>query len=448
MNREKIGREKLDPNDPYGYLMVHFVEDSRGYAEKIYLDISKGDNPQIWEPLNARKPILASNLGTTGSRDPFLTYNPETKTYYIISTDLRVFGGDHAGWEAWSENYSTKMNVWESGDLITWSDVRQFDVAFNSEGVKHANLGMMWAPEATWVPDYYGEGKGAFVVYWSSKVYTDQDQTQCEGSDIMWGVTTNFTQETYRFGGKMLDGGLGGWIDTTILQDKEKTYHITKSHAEQIIMEVTTDKEWWKHGETTWTRVQSNIGQSRFGEVEGPAAFRDHSQKNRWYLLVDDLPTPGYQPMISTNLSKGWDYLDTSDYFLTPYTKHGGVISLTRKQYEAIRNADAVSSVTEDPGSVEVMEGSTEESLLAELPQTARVNLAYHYGTADLPVVWNTASIQLDRAGDYDVTGIVQSIGANKDQWIGKDASTNYLAEDKTLYSSNAMIVKINIIVE
>ena len=94
------------------------------------------------------------------------------------------------------------------------------------------------------------------------------------------------------------------------------------------------------------------------------------------------------------------------------------------------------------------MEGSTEESLLAELPQTARVNLAYHYGTADLPVVWNTASIQLDRAGDYDVTGIVQSIGANKDQWIGKDASTNYLAEDKTLYSSNAMIVKINIIVE
>ena len=32
-------KAQVGPDDPYGYLRVHFVEDSAGYAEKIYLDI-------------------------------------------------------------------------------------------------------------------------------------------------------------------------------------------------------------------------------------------------------------------------------------------------------------------------------------------------------------------------------------------------------------------------
>ena len=79
--------------DPYGYVLVLFIEDAQGYAEKIYLDISRGNNPEQWDPLNGGKPILASALGTTGARDPYITRNPETGKYYIIATDLRVFGG-------------------------------------------------------------------------------------------------------------------------------------------------------------------------------------------------------------------------------------------------------------------------------------------------------------------------------------------------------------------
>lgn len=433
------------PTDQYGYLMVHFVEDSQGYAEKIYLDISRGDNPEQWDPLNGRKPILTSNLGTTGVRDPFITYNPETQTYYIIATDLRVFGGDNAGWGEWQHNYSTKMNVWESKDLITWSDVRQFDVVRNMDGEKLANLGMMWAPETTWVEDYYGEGKGAFVVYWTSHRYADEAQTQSLGADIMWGVTTDFTQETWEFGGMFLEGGNAGWIDTNIIRDGEKTYHITKSNAEEIIMEVTTAKDWWNYETTEWTRVQSHIGQSRFGAVEGPASFKDHSQENRWYLFVDDLPTPGYQPMISTDLSKGFEYLDSPDYFLTTHTKHGGVISLTKAQYDAIRNADAVSAVQEDLGVAEVEEGTDEAGMKEVLPKTAEVNLAYNMGTSNLPVVWDTTGVDTEKAGTYDIIGTVQSISANKDQWVGKDGSTSYLAEDKELYSSAPIQVTMKV---
>ncbi len=433
-------KAQVGPDDPYGYLMVHFVEDSNGYAEKMYLDISRGDNPEQWDPLNGRNPILASNLGTTGSRDPYLTYNPETETYYIIATDLRVFGGDNLQWGAWSNNYSTKMNVWESKDLITWSDVRQFDVALEN-GVKQENMGMMWAPEATWIPDYYGD-HGAFVVYWTSQVYLDEAQTRTDGGqDIMWGVTTDFTQDTWDFGGKMLEGGQSGWIDTNILQANGKTYHITKSNSEEIIMESTTAKDWWNYDTTVWKRVQSNIGQSRYGAVEGPATFTDHSQPNRWYLFVDDLPTPGYQPMISTDLDKGWEYLNASDYFLTSYTKHGGVISLTKSQYDALRAADATSAVESDLGTAEIEAGSTEEALTEVLPRTAEVNLAYDRGTSELPVVWDLSSVDLSTPDTYEVTGVVQSISANKDAWVGKDGSTAYDAEDKVLYSSRAIEV-------
>ena len=439
-------KAQVGPDDPYGYLMVHFVEDSAGYAEKIYLDISRGDNPEQWDPLNGREPILASNLGTTGSRDPYITYNPETETYYIIATDLRVFNANDPGWNngnwgAWSSQGSTKMNVWESKDLINWSDVRQFDVACDTEGNLEAYLGMMWAPEATWVDDYYGEGQGAFIVYWSSNVYNDANHSSFDGGDIMWGVTTDFTQDTWQFGGKMLDGGSTGWIDTNILQNGDKTYHITKSNSEEIIMEVTTAKDWWNYDTTEWTRVQSNIGQSRFGAVEGPASFKDHSQENRWYLFVDDLPTPGYQPMVSTNLDEGWDYLDASDYFLTSYTKHGGVISLTKAQYDAIRNADATSVVNEDLGSVEIEAGSTADELEAQMPQTAEVNLAYDMGTSELPVVWDLSSVNLNQADTYEVTGVVQSISANTDAWVGDGGSTLHTAANKELYSSGAIEV-------
>ena len=324
--------------------------------------------------------------------------------------------------------------------LLHGSDVRQFDVALEN-GVKQENMGMMWAPEATWIPDYYGD-HGAFVVYWTSQVYLDEAQTRTDGGqDIMWGVTTDFTQDTWDFGGKMLEGGQSGWIDTNILQANGKTYHITKSNSEEIIMESTTAKDWWNYDTTVWKRVQSNIGQSRYGAVEGPATFTDHSQPNRWYLFVDDLPTPGYQPMISTDLDKGWEYLNASDYFLTSYTKHGGVISLTKSQYDALRAADATSAVESDLGTAEIEAGSTEEALTEVLPRTAEVNLAYDRGTSELPVVWDLSSVDLSTPDTYEVTGVVQSISANKDAWVGKDGSTAYDAEDKVLYSSRAIEV-------
>ncbi|WP_158685444.1 family 43 glycosylhydrolase [Microbacterium halophytorum] len=446
----------VDAETPFGYLMVHFIEDSDGYAEKIYLDVSRGDDPEQWDPLNGGEPILASDLGTTGVRDPYLTYSPESDTYYIIATDLRVFGGDGRDggacteWCHWASQGSTKLNVWESKDLVTWSDLRQIDVATTADNATHAELGMAWAPEATWVDDYDGEGEGAFVVYWSSNVYDDPEHTGDTYSRVLWGATTDFTQETYEYGGTLVDQGANA-IDTTIIQDEGTTYRITKDNGlgKGIYMEATDAGDWWAD-ETSWSMIQTEIGASwaggNAGGVEGPAIFKRHDD-DHWYLYVDVIPSIGYRPMETSDLDAGWTELHSDDFFMTPSTKHGGVISLTKGQYDRIRGADAVAVPDAELGSFEVASGADGETVRGALPATADVTLAYSFRDGELPVDWDVSTVNTATSGTYDVTGTVRSIGANLNDWVGDGGSTEWDAEGKELFSSTALTVTAEVVV-
>ncbi|MDY0908613.1 LamG-like jellyroll fold domain-containing protein [Microbacterium sp. CFBP9034] len=446
---------EVGADDAFGYAMVHFIEDSAGYAEKIYLDVSRGDNPEQWDPLNGGKPILASDLGTTGIRDPYLTYNPETETYYIIATDLRVFGGDRGvsgcmDWCHWSSKGSTKLNVWESKDLVEWSDLRQFDVAL-SDGAKAAELGMAWAPEATWVDDYYPDGSGAFVVYWSSNVYPDASHTGSSYSRVLWGATADFTQESYEYGGVFIDAG-GNTIDTTIIQNEGTTYRITKdnSSGKGIYMESTTAEKWWNPA-TAWTQLQMQIGAmwsgGNAGGVEGPAVFQRHGEE-KWYLYVDVIPSTGYRPMQTTDLDAGWSQLVSSSFSMAPSTKHGGIVSLTKEGYDTLREADAAAPVVADLGSVEVEDGATDTDVRAALPATAEIELAYGRGVASQPVEWELSDVDTDAPGTYEVTGTVRTIGANLNQWVGTGGSTAWNAPGKDLFSSTAVTVTADVVVD
>lgn len=442
-------------DDDYGYLLVHFIEDSAGYAEKIYLDVSRGDNPEQWDPLNGGKPILASQLGTTGIRDPYLTYNPETQTYYLIATDLRVFGGDGGSgsctsWCYWTKSASTKLLVWESTDLVDWGEPRTFDVSLDANGTEVAELGMAWAPEATWVDDYYPDGRGAFVMYWASNVYDNPEHTGSSYNRVLWGATTDFTQATYAYGGPFVDPGANA-IDTTMIQDGGTTYRITKDNGlgKGIYMESTTAARWWEAG-TAWTQVQTKIGSAwaggNAGGVEGPAVFKSHSDE-RWYLYVDVIPSTGYRPMTTTDLDAGWTQLNDPSFFMAPSTKHGGVISLTKAQYDTVRSADARSAVTGDLGVVELAAGSGPADLADALPATADVTLAYDRGTAARSITWNTAGVDLATPGGYPVTGTVSTYSANLDTWVGAGGSTAWNAPDRQLFSSAAVTVTATVVV-
>jgi hypothetical protein len=204
-------------------------------------------------------------------------------------------------------------------------------------------------------------------------------------------------------------------------------------------MESTTAKQWWLPS-TAWTQLQDRIGAvwagGNAGGVEGPAVFKDHDA-DRWYLYVDVIPATGYRPMVTTDLDAGWTQLTDPGFSLASSTKHGGIVSLTAGQYAEVRAADAATAVRSDLGEV----GS-----VAALPARADVVLAYNRGTASQPVAWDTSSVGT-APGRYPVTGVVRTIGANDNQWVGAGGSTAYNAPNRVLSSSTAVRVTATVVV-
>ena len=350
MLSDKVHKD-VEGTDPYGYLMVHFIEDPQGYAERLYFDLSRGDDPLSWDPLYGGRPLLTSHLGTTGLRDPYMVRDPRNGLVYVMATDLRVFGGDQSqgsGWDHWSRHGSTKLMIWSTDDLVHWSGPWPLDVSLHQDGSR-GPLGMAWAPECLWVPDYEGPGQGAFVLYWSSRLFDQADPDHADPSAydrVLWGATTDFTQEHFRYGGVLIDTGRNA-IDTTMVQRPLpggglRTYRATKDNGfgRGIWLDSTDDPRWWLP-QARWTTIQERIGAAWCADgnpsgVEGPALYADHA-RNRWYLLVDVIPSVGYRPMVSDDPDAGFDYAREQDFHLRPHTKHGGVLSLTRQEYERLR---------------------------------------------------------------------------------------------------------------
>ena len=446
-------RHAPEESEPYGYAMVHFVEDAQGYKEKIFLDISHGDDPERWDRLNGGEPVLVSPTGTTGVRDPFIARDPETGAFYILATDLRVFGADNAGWGAWTTDYSTRLLVWESRDLIHYRPLRTLDTALLPDGSRPerfadvvdgraiSGLNMAWAPEATWVQDFldregHGHG-GAFVVYWSANPTIAGDRH----NRVMWGWTTDFTQKTFHLGGVFVDSG--DTIDTTLIRANGRTYRISKdnsAHRQGIFMQTTARPDWWRARD--WRTVQTRIGwpdwTSDPGGVEGPAVFADHTPgSSRWLLLVDRIPSAGYAPMVSTDLDAAtpWTALADGRFSLAPHTKHGGIVSLIRAEYRALRLADAPVSDPRNRGlvapGISVHAGTSAADLLAALPATQRVALASGGSddageipnSVDRLISWDLSTVDASRPGRYPITGTVDTLGANANQWLWRDSS-------------------------
>lgn len=529
---------EVKADDAYGYAMVHFIENSKGYAEKIYLDISQGDNPQRWDTLNGGEPILVSNESTTGVRDPFIAKNPETGKFYILATDLRVFGSDNAGWSTWSTGYSTKLHVWESDDLVHFSKMKTLETATEDAYTPLKNvtktqtlkdtvnngtiseIGMAWAPEATWVPNFYDlndDGKlngsdkgnpknrqgGAFVMYWSTSAkYSGQSASGPDKkvTHVLWAATKDFSNDSYMFGGVLVPNSkyrTGNTIDTTLLQNevdgKLRTYRTSGSGT--IFTEYTDRADWWRVADDQqnitdpaqgWVLRQNNVGHSLGSAQEGANGFKVNGE-NKWMMFVDNYGSVnsgaryGYNPLIATDLDSEnpWKVMDTSNFFLTANTKHGGVVSLTKAQYDAIRVADAKASDNSGlkADDVKVDRGAKADDITAQLPKTQKVTLANGQGAASRKVTWDVSSVDTAKSGEYTVTGTVDTIGANDNHWKwindsgetktdmdelqntttgannnwkqsgGMDVTTADSATKRPLYSSTAVTVTAKVVV-
>lgn len=124
----------LDTDYDAGYLWT-FFEASGGY-EKIFLGYSK--DGLTWEKLNKdengkAQPILVNDASESdlGVRDPHIIRSKDGDKYWILGTDLHAEGGGSGG-SGWNQlSASQNLVVWESTDLVNWSEPKLVYAGFD-----------------------------------------------------------------------------------------------------------------------------------------------------------------------------------------------------------------------------------------------------------------------------------------------------------------------------
>lgn len=299
-----------------GYLFVTFRGEGTPMTEQIYFMLS--NNGRDWKALNEAEPILVSTLGEKGMRDPYIIRSPDNKKFYLIATDLSIhLNGD---WGRAQTAASKSIVVWESEDLVNWSEPRLCKVAPD-------NAGCTWAPEAVW-----DEQEKEYMVFWASKTSDDGFAKQ-----RIWAARTKDFKE---FGKPFIYIEKPTTvIDTTIIREGDTYYRFTKDERDKAI---TMEKS--KSLMSGWVEV-NDFSLSTLRGYEGPTCFMIQPPKNnklaKWCLLLDQYSTgAGYQSYETDDLSSGeFDEGDKMDFPFHP-VRHGTVLALTKDEYNRLKKAD------------------------------------------------------------------------------------------------------------
>jgi hypothetical protein len=321
-------RAAVPAQDYEGYAFAYFTGNSLA-GENIFMAASDGNNALKWNELNAGRPVLTSDEGTKGLRDPFLIRSPEGDTFYLIATDLSI--GSGTSWGDSVRQGSHYLEVWESHDLVTWSDQRHIEVAPD-------NAGNTWAPEA-----YYDDTIGAYVVFWASSLYgaDDPDHTGNSYHRMMYATTRDFT--TFSDPQVWQDQGVSR-IDSTVIKSSDTYYRFTKDEGAggtgcaDIIQESSTDL---RATLESWTVLDSCIGRDAgTSAVEGPTAFAANPgdvNGDKFYLFVDEYGGRGYIPLETADIANP-DWKVSQNYDLPASPRHGTVLPVTAAELQLLED--------------------------------------------------------------------------------------------------------------
>ena len=356
----------VDDDDYCGYLFCHFTgQEGSTTDEQIYFALADKDQGLKFTDMSS-SPVLTSNVGDNGVRDPFIYRSPEGDTYYIIATDLSV--KNRGGWKT-NHDYTRKgshcITLWESHDLTNWSNPRLIEVAA-------PDAGMAWAPEMI-----YHEETGQYVIYFSSTI-CNEDKSEILWRDCIYYTTTRdfvhfgetkkfFKNQPYPAGQtdpqtnapnaynnderKIIDASLIKIDDWYYIAAKDGDNHedggILISRTQDLFDIDAWDDEFQYHltdlGLTA--RVALNNKQ-----LEGPEWFyynaADRGDADEKLGLMGDMYMngQGYLPLSTTdvedrtNENGSWEVLGDSDYSWTGLKKrHGSIMRLTEEEIAAVK---------------------------------------------------------------------------------------------------------------
>ncbi|MBQ8540321.1 MAG: S-layer homology domain-containing protein [Clostridia bacterium] len=302
--------KKCEPiGETVGYFYVYFRGFVNGSDEHLSIHIAGSEDGYNWFDLNENKPILESQMGTYELRDPYLLRSVEGDRFYLIATDLNTKDGQ--GWGPWSLAGSKYLMVWESEDLINWSEQRM---------VKFANdkIGCAWAPEAIWDPD-----TEEYLVYASGK-----DLTMENPLDTVYVVRTrdfySFSEPEVFVAPTKEDGSRIAAIDSNIIHANDgKFYHFYKQsgHIEMMVSD---------HASGPY----EYINEFPRPAGEGPGSFLVKGTDDTYALMVDDYSV--YIPYLTTDIASGKFTKATDTITMPTGSKHGGFLPLNEEEYNRI----------------------------------------------------------------------------------------------------------------
>lgn len=294
----------LQHNKYSGYLLVHFIGEQPD-GEQVYFSYS--EDGLHWKDLNAGLPVLRSNLGEKGVRDPFIVRSPKENNFYLIATDLCIANGK--GWGTASSAGSRDIIIWESADLVHWSS--PWAVTLGVPGA-----GCVWAPEAI-----YDEETGEFLVFWASA--TQEPHEKGRKQKIYCARTKDFRSFTATEKYIERENHI---IDTTIIAHNGVYYRFSKDETTKNIRSergTSLDKD-------AFTNMQIPALEALYG-VEGPEIFK-MGEREEWCLIVDRFAEgKGYLPLLTSDLESGeFQVLPEESFDLGKTRKrHGGVLPIT-----------------------------------------------------------------------------------------------------------------------
>ncbi|WP_433583425.1 immunoglobulin-like domain-containing protein [Paenibacillus amylolyticus] len=355
--KEFIAKVKELPADENyaGYFFTYFTGEGTSTGEQVYFALSNGNDPLNWRELNDGKPVLTSTLGEKGVRDPFIIRSPEGDKFYMIATDLKINGNGNWGRaQTWG---SRSIMVWESNDLVNWTDQRMVEVA-------PEEAGNTWAPEIM-----YDKTTGEYIVFWASRMFEDASHTGSAYQKMMYSKTRDFY--TFTEPQVYLDYGYS-IIDTTMIEHEGKVYRFTKDEQNNGASAPFGKMIFQEVGDSildpTFKMINQGVGNIKW--VEGPTIFKSNTDE-KWYLFVDEFGGRGYVPFETTNLASGvWTL--SSNYNLPASPRHGTVIPITQSEYDALNGTNVpVSGISLDKTTLSIVEGQSGQLTATVAPANA-----------------------------------------------------------------------------
>ena len=346
------------------YLMVFFTgTEGTPTDEQVYFAVSQ--DAMTWRDISPRgRPVLYNHLGDRGARDPWIVRAPYGDKFYMIATDLNI--NRRGGWGAanW-QNSSTYLVVWESYDLVNWTDARLVDFAGTIP-----DAGNAWAPEFVWDP-----ASGDYFVFWATLTCSDfaRPQTHIEanhsGPMVFYSRTRDFRSfspaQVWMHSDPVLTPNNLDLIDTSTMlsycgttwwraarDDRRAGNAGDRNTLERSTDVVIVGGRTYPSLTGNWQLVSITQevfeGAWPYGAVEGPALFllneRDWLDNTPTYgMLLDRFGQgAGYRMFRTTDLSSQariseggtWESLDID---MGPVmVRHGGILTITQEEYNRI----------------------------------------------------------------------------------------------------------------